>query len=33
MKIIGVHHVQLCIPVDKEQEAKKFYNEILQLQE
>ncbi|MDR7072069.1 VOC family protein [Fictibacillus barbaricus] len=33
MKIVGVHHVQLCIPANQEKEAQKFYCEILQLQE
>jgi catechol 2,3-dioxygenase-like lactoylglutathione lyase family enzyme len=33
MKITGIHHVQLCIPADKESEAKKFYKDILGLKE
>lgn len=33
MKITGIHHVQLCIPADKESEAKKFYKDVLGLKE
>ncbi|MCM3719191.1 VOC family protein [Fictibacillus phosphorivorans] len=33
MKISGIHHVQLCIPADKELEAMKFYKEVLGLKE
>lgn len=33
MKITGIHHVQICIPRDKEKDAKTFYQDILQLEE
>jgi catechol 2,3-dioxygenase-like lactoylglutathione lyase family enzyme len=33
MKISGIHHVQLCIPADKESEAKIFYKDVLGLKE
>ncbi|KZE63385.1 glyoxalase [Fictibacillus phosphorivorans] len=33
MKINGIHHIQLCIPHNKEEEAKHFYQGILQLKE
>lgn len=33
MTIIGVHHVQITIPKDKEQQAKDFYCEVLGLTE
>lgn len=33
LKISGIHHVQLCIPADKESEAKGFYKEVLGLKE
>lgn len=33
MNIIGIHHVQLCIPHDKENEARTFYRDVLQLKE
>ncbi len=26
-------HIQICIPIDKENEARKFYTEILGLEE
>ncbi|MBH0161162.1 MULTISPECIES: VOC family protein [Fictibacillus] len=33
MKITGIHHVQICIPREKEDEARAFYKGILQLEE
>lgn len=33
MKIKGIHHIQLCIPHNKEKEARHFYQGILQLEE
>ncbi|MED1862783.1 VOC family protein [Fictibacillus nanhaiensis] len=33
MKITGIHHVQICIPRGKEDEARAFYSGLLQLQE
>ncbi|MBN3555043.1 VOC family protein [Fictibacillus nanhaiensis] len=33
MKITGIHHVQLCIPRGKEEEARAFYESMLQLKE
>ncbi|MBH0170601.1 VOC family protein [Fictibacillus sp. 18YEL24] len=33
MKITGIHHVQICIPREKIDEARDFYKGILQLEE
>jgi catechol 2,3-dioxygenase-like lactoylglutathione lyase family enzyme len=33
MKISGIHHIQLCIPAEKESEAKFFYKDVLGLKE
>jgi catechol 2,3-dioxygenase-like lactoylglutathione lyase family enzyme len=33
MKISGIHHVQLCIPANKETEANEFYKNVLGLKE
>ncbi|HMS65878.1 MAG TPA: glyoxalase [Ignavibacteria bacterium] len=33
IKIKKLHHIQICIPKGKEDEARKFYSEILSLNE
>jgi len=33
LKILRLNHIQLCIPIGKENEARKFYCEILGLKE
>jgi catechol 2,3-dioxygenase-like lactoylglutathione lyase family enzyme len=33
IRIINLNHIQLCIPIGKESEARKFYCEILGLKE
>ncbi len=33
IKIQSLHHFQICIPVGKENEARRFYTDILQLEE
>ena len=33
MRITGLHHAQICIPQDREQDARRFYCGVLALEE
>ncbi len=33
MKIVGLHHAQVCIPVGQEERARTFYTGVLRLKE